>query len=119
MAIIYTTKSFVTILNIGFLFARLGIIWYNIKVNYTWYSQKVNEYSPESVHQILAYGTLSDIRELKKALGKTYLQKVFLGHPKKLYTSSSLNFIKNFVLNITIKLDEQKYLKNTRRSIGQ
>ncbi len=88
-------------------------------INYTWYSRNENLYSPDSIHQILAYGTLSDIRQLKKALGKTYLQKIFLAHPKKLYTPSSLNFIKNFILNITTKLDEQKYLKNTRRSTRQ
>ena len=83
---------------------------------YAWYSRNKNIYTPDAIHQILAYGTLYDIRLLKKRVGKTALQKLFISRPKKLYTSPSLNFIKKFILDVNAKIDEQKYLKNTQRN---
>lgn len=80
-----------------------------------WYLSKPDIKSPDTVHQILMFGTLADIRSLKKKLGEKTVKQLFLRYPKKIYTNTSLNFIKNFVLNINNSIDEQKYLKNTPR----
>ena len=64
------------------------------------------------------YGTLKEIKFLEKTLGKDRIKELFLGHPKKVYTASALNFVKNFVLGIAKLIDEQKYLKYAPRHIG-
>lgn len=81
----------------------------------TWYSTTQDTQSPDAIHQILAYGTLDEIRLLKKAIGEETIKKLFLGFPKKIYTSSALYFIKHFILHITNPIDEQKYLRNAPR----
>lgn len=85
-------------------------------MNYAWYTNKTEDRNPDIIHQIFAFGSLEDILSLKKRLGKEALQKVFLEHPKKIYTPSLLYFIKNFILDITIPIDEQHYLKHTSRN---
>lgn len=87
-------------------------------MNRTWYSKAAGKNSPDAVHQILAFGTLEDIRSLKKTVGEEKVKKLFIGYPKKVYTERSLNFIKNFILRIKSPLDEQKYIKYTPRHIG-
>lgn len=84
-------------------------------MNRVWYSSNKNLKSPDTVHQVLMFGSLKDIQTLKTDLGKNTIRKLFLKHPKKIYTASSLNFIKNFILDITTSVDEQKYLKYTPR----
>lgn len=83
-----------------------------------WYSNKADINSPDTIHQILMYGNLEEIKSLKKILGEKKIKELFLSHPKKVYTKPALNFIKNFVLNIQTPIDEQKYLKATPRYIG-
>ena len=83
-----------------------------------WYSTKADPNSSDAIHQILMFGTLKEIRSLEKTLGKNRVKELFLLHPKKVYTASALNFIKNFVLRITTFIDEQKYLKYASRHIG-
>lgn len=63
------------------------------------------------------YGGLEDIKSLRKNLGTETIKKLFLQHPKKIYTSAALHFIKNFILGIASPIDEQKYLKSTPRNI--
>lgn len=87
-------------------------------MNYSWYTNSKNKKSPDSVHQILAFGSLYDIQFLKKTVGIKKLKDLFLQYPKKIYTAPLLNFIKNIILRIHVSLDEQKYLKNTPRRIG-
>lgn len=87
-------------------------------MNYSWYTSSKSKKSPDSIHQILAFGNLYDIKSLTKAMGITKLKNLFLKYPKKVYTASLLNFIKNIVLRIQASVDEQKYLKNTTRRIG-
>ena len=86
-------------------------------MNRSWYTDKANVASPDAIHQILAYGTLDDIKSLRNTLGENRLKELFLSYPKKVYGKDSLNFIKNFILKISNSIDEQKYLKNTPRSI--
>jgi len=82
--------------------------------NYSWYTNKANNKSLDNIHQTLAFGSLKDIKTLKKAVGENVLVKLFLQNPKKVYTATSLNFISKFILHIK-SIDEQKYLKSTPR----
>lgn len=86
-------------------------------MNRAWYTNSTDITSPDIVHQILAYGTLDDIKLLKKTVGVENIKDSFLNHPKKVYTAPSLNFVKNFILQIHHSIDDQKYLKNTPRNI--
>lgn len=83
-----------------------------------WYSSKVDPNSPDTIHQILMFGTLAEIKSLKKTMGIEKVRNLFLNYPKKVYTSSAFYFIKNFILRITTQLDEKTYLKDTPRRIG-
>ncbi len=84
--------------------------------NLIWY-QRVNLDSPEAVHQVLVYGSFAELKELQKTIGEEKIRRIFLGRPKKFYTKSEFNFIKNYVLKIEEPLDESKYLKDTPRII--
>jgi hypothetical protein len=84
-------------------------------MNYLWYSSSEERNTPDSIHQTLAFGTLSDIEMLKKTLGERKLVDTFVQYPKKVYTSSALNFVKKFILHISSPVDDQKYLKSTPR----
>lgn len=87
-------------------------------MNNSWYTEASDINSPDTIHQIFAYGTLDEIIALRKKLGVKKLTELFLNYPKKVYIKSSLSFIINFILQINFPVDEQKYLKDTPRSIG-
>lgn len=80
-----------------------------------WYSTEMLPETADNIHQTLMFGTLEEIKYLLNAVGKKKIKERFLKSPKKIYTASAFNFIKNFVLGINIKLDAQKYLKTTPR----
>jgi len=84
-------------------------------MNYSWYTNTVDNRTPDAIHQILAFGTMDDIRVLKKTIGDSKLRELFTRHPKKVYTIPVFNFLKKFVLHIQTSIDEQKYLKSTPR----
>jgi hypothetical protein len=86
-------------------------------MNYSWYSQTNDPNSSDAVQQILAYGNLDEILSLRKKMGREKLRQVFIEHPKKVYSASSLHFIQKFILHIDKPFDEQQYLKNTPRYI--
>lgn len=87
-------------------------------MNRLWYTASIDKNSPDTIHQILVFGTIEEIKSLKNKVGKEKVKELFLNYPKKVYTNSSLNFIKNYILNINDSIDEQKYLKSTPRNIG-
>ncbi len=86
-----------------------------MNTNRVWYAPKAGINSPDTIHQILMFGKLSEIQSLKKALGEQTTKELFLRFPKKIYTTSALNFVKNFILKLKTSIDEQKYLKSTPR----
>ena len=47
-------------------------------MNYSWYTNSKSRESPDAIHQIFAFGSLSDIQLLKKTLGVDKLKKLFL-----------------------------------------
>lgn len=70
------------------------------------------------IHQVLSFGNLEQIKWLFKVYGLKQIQKIFLEHPKKVYTAAMFNFIKNFILNLKDqKLDKRKYVKTLPRII--
>lgn len=83
--------------------------------NYTWYNKKLKLDSPETIHQVLICGSLEDIKELQDTLGKAKIRTTFSSFPYKGYTPADLNFIKNFILNIKVPIDDSQYLKTTLR----
>ena len=87
-----------------------------MNTKFAWYAQNDDIESPDTIHQILMFGKLSDIKSLKKTLGEARVKELFLQYPKKIYTSAALNFIKNFILEIQMPIDEQKYLTYTPRA---
>lgn len=88
-----------------------------MNTNRVWYDSHADIKSPDTIHQILMFGKLSQIQSLKKTLGESTIKELFLRYPKKVYTAPALNFIKNFILGITISLDDKQYLKYTPRTI--
>jgi len=82
-----------------------------------WYLRKEDIKSPDTIHQVLMFGSLKDIKSLRSQVGENTVKELFLNHPKKVYTNAALNFIKNFILRISAPVDEQKYLKSTPRYI--
>lgn len=85
--------------------------------NRSWYSHEASLKSPDTIHQILMFGTLKEIEFLKDEIGENTIKELFLRYPKKIYTASALHFIKNFILHIFTSIDEQTYLKTTQRHI--
>lgn len=86
-------------------------------MNYSWFTKSTNINTPDTIHQILAFGTLSDIKSLKEKIGKNKLKNIFVQNPRKIYTAALFNFIKNIVLDINVSIDESKYLKYAPRNI--
>lgn len=87
-------------------------------MKFVWYADSAELGSPDTIHQILAYGGIDDILKLREKLGVKKLQDAFLSKPKKIYNHESFYFIKRFILNIHIPIDEHKYLKSSPRRIG-
>jgi len=83
-----------------------------------WYSPKAQETSPDTIHQILMYGSLGEFTALKKSIGEIKIKEAFLNYPKKIYNNLTLNFITKYLLNITSNIDEQRYLKSSSRNTG-
>lgn len=83
---------------------------------FTWYKIPQLD-SADTIHQVLVYGRLEDIKKLEQKLGKDKVADYFINHPQKKYTPAMYNFIKNYILNIHQELDESRYLKNSPRNI--
>lgn len=84
---------------------------------YSWYNSNTDYSSPDAIHQILAYGGLEDIKELKNLIGIEKIKRSFLKYPKKVYRPAGLNFILNLILNLAQVIDRNKYLKDVPRNI--
>ena len=69
------------------------------------------------IHQVLMYGTLKQIEWLKSVYSKEEIEKEFAEKPRKLYTKSGFNFIKNYILGISKQLEQSLYVKDLHRNI--
>lgn len=66
------------------------------------------------IHQVLRFGDTENINWLFNLYGRDEVKKVFLEFPQPIYSKSSLNFVRNFLLKIVgpmLELNEQKYVK--------
>ncbi|MFH1561212.1 MAG: hypothetical protein ABID04_01370 [Patescibacteria group bacterium] len=64
------------------------------------------------VHQVLSYGSLSQIKKLIDLYSLKKTAQVFNLFPKKNYTPSAFNFISQFILNPYAKgADSKNYVK--------
>lgn len=84
-------------------------------MRYSWYKKKDSLSSPDSLHQILAFGSLKDILLLRKKIGIQKLRNVFLQNPKKIYTKSGLHFITKFILGLDVPFKKEMLLKDAPR----
>lgn len=92
-------------------------IIYHMVSNYSWYKKNVKINYPDTLHQVLIYGNLEDIKAMNIQLGQAYVRDTFLNYPKKAYTRASFNFISKFILKIENTVNEKLYLKDTPRYI--
>ena len=66
------------------------------------------------VHQVLMYGDLEDIRWLFDTYSRREVAEVFTKHPKKMYTPSAFNFIRDIVLGLgNSKFEEDRYVRTS------
>lgn len=82
---------------------------------YTWYNHMSKLDNPETIHQVMSYGEIDEIKEMENAIGHVKIKQAFLEHPKKVYSKPVFYFIKNYIIKNEELLDERKYLKNTPR----
>ena len=69
------------------------------------------------IHQVLRYGSLAEIKALKKFYGEAEVAQVFAGKPLKIYSPATFNFVKNYLLSLSgHQIDETKYLTTTPRA---
>ena len=59
------------------------------------------------IHQILAWGEPEDLSLLFEIYGKKEVRRVFLEHPKRVYTRKALRFVE---LILGVEVDEERYV---------
>lgn len=64
------------------------------------------------VNQVLMYGNLEEIKDLKESYGTDEIRKIFIEKPSQIYTKPAFNLIKNFILKIDANLDSGRYIKS-------
>lgn len=52
------------------------------------------------INQVLAYGTLRDIRILFQLYSRSTIRNVFLHAPQRVYTAPVFDFVRNYVVNL-------------------
>lgn len=70
------------------------------------------------IHQVLAYGSVSQIKWLFKTYPLKTIKKIFTSKPVKTYRPEAFNYAKNALLKLNNHhLDEKNYVINTPRNI--
>ena len=64
------------------------------------------------INQVMMYGNLEDIAQLKNVYGEDEVKRIFVENPMQIYSKSSFNFAKKFVLKIDQNLDVGRYIKS-------
>lgn len=64
------------------------------------------------INQVLMFGSLEEIGELKNKYGLERLRRVFVDQPLRVYSKPAFNLIKNFILKIGTDLDMGRYIKS-------
>jgi hypothetical protein len=68
------------------------------------------------IHQVLAYGSIEDIKFIIETYSKDEIINIFINYPQKVYTRPVFLFIKNYMLKIKTELRESSYVKSTFKS---
>ncbi len=64
------------------------------------------------IHQVLAYGTLEEIRWLFKVYGQRTMRNIFLRYPQNIYSPPVLYLVKNIILGLkNIIISKKQYVK--------
>lgn len=72
------------------------------------------------IHQVLQYGTFTDIKWLFNIYSKQKVSDVFVLSPSKIYFQPVYNFVKNYVLGLNnIKLDADAYTTSISGPVRQ
>ncbi|MCX6810250.1 MAG: hypothetical protein NTY30_00725 [Candidatus Berkelbacteria bacterium] len=88
-----------------------------MKNRYLWYKKIDDTGSADTIHQILAFGTLEDIADLKSEVGNEKIREIFIQKPRNIYTKADFNFVKQYLLKIDQEIDATDYLKTSARNI--
>jgi hypothetical protein len=67
------------------------------------------------IHQVLMYGNLDDVRQLKRKYSLPVLEEVFLDHPMKVYTPQAFSFAYRVFFRLNEPVDARRYLKTSPR----
>lgn len=68
------------------------------------------------IHQVLGYGSLDELSWLRQTYKENVIKAIFVKEPRKLYTASGFNFIKNYLLDIPERLNKAFYVKDLPRN---
>lgn len=68
------------------------------------------EHKSYIIHQVLQYGDVSDYKWLLTVYPKSMVQEEFVVHPRQTYLPQTFCFIRDFLLNLTGKIDAKKYI---------
>lgn len=64
------------------------------------------------IHQVLSYGSLSEVKWLLTTYGPKVVCEVFLNYPQKVYTKAGFAFTKNAVLDLrSTDIAEDRYVQ--------
>lgn len=64
------------------------------------------------VHQVLAYGSLEQIKRMFTIFPKKEIIQIFVKSPRKNYSPSAFNFVKNYILGLKDKkINSGAYVK--------
>ena len=91
-----------------------GVLW-SVKTG------KLDSLRDESyiVNQVLSLGSLENLKWLFNTYGKKRIRRVFLRKPQKVYSPSSLNFVRRFILGVSSnKAPDFKHDQTVPRRIG-
>lgn len=72
----------------------------------------LNKNKVDIIHQVLALGSLEDIKLLFSLYPREEIRRVFLKTPRNIYTPKGFDFIKNFILKEKKLLSFNRYAKN-------
>lgn len=66
------------------------------------------------IHQVLMYGSLSDIKWLFGVYTPETIKEVFISSPKRIYTKPIFRLVKDFILDIKeVDIEEERYVRTS------
>jgi|SRR3989338_3816968 len=70
------------------------------------------------INQVLAFGSLTELKWLFKTYAKTIVREIFITHPQKEYTRPAFNYWSNVIFKLeNSHLSPNKYVRDLPRDI--